>query len=199
MKYVVLIAIVVAVGLGYYFFSPEMVLRHKADRALHEFEVAVDSQDHEKVRQVLEKYMNPKTKLRMEVRFLSILQSDDSKPLVQDFNKSDFIQFIDNILYTGTEAQYSASIEKFALSVDHTMAEIAFISNESMETSSVYAGTSVGMHYSSTTRCDGRIQFDVEPISVDVVSCSVGARLVPKQEEAVKLANPEVLQQFIKH
>ncbi|NBO19151.1 MAG: hypothetical protein EBV03_08010 [Proteobacteria bacterium] len=193
---IVLLAMV-AGGIYYKFFHVPSLLKAETENALQSFSEAVATHDRAKVGQVLGERLDAPVKIHLEVTWLSLTHKG-SAPVKEDFDKSSFLTFVDNILYSLESFSYEPQLEAFHLSSDRASADVVFTSKEWGDGKSFYGGISVMMRFSSDTRCEGKVVFKGGRALLQEANCSMSLRAVPKPEEAYKLQqSPEAMQQFL--
>lgn len=185
-------------GCAYYFVGyKSRQFRNDTERALDELAKAVDSQDREKVGQVLGAHLSDNAQIHLEVQFLSLTQNG-AKPVTEDFTRKEFLTFIDNVLYPLDHYEYSPQLDAFQVTAEGDAADAQFSSSEWADGKGHYAGVTVGMRFSSDTSCDAHVAYPGRVASISKVSCTISLRSVPKPEDAYKIQeNPEAMQQFL--
>lgn len=193
------IAACLLVGWGYYhFLYPPSVLRRATEKTLEGFADSVATHDRAAIGAVLQRSLADAAKIHLEVSFFSLTQTQ-GKPVTQDFDKAGFIRFLDNVLYTLENYTYQPELQGFTLSKDGASADVTFTSLEWADGTSYYGGVAVGMRFTSTTDCTGRVVFREKAPLLEQASCAVHMHAVPKPEEAVKIQqNPEALRQLLR-
>lgn len=197
-KYLSVAAILAAAWAGYYFLYPKAVLARYTQDVLDEVSRAVASKDRAVVGETLKKYMTDDAQIHLEVRMFSITQPEGGKPEAQDFDRTVFLNFIDNILYSLTDYNYEPMLQQFDLSTDHKSAAVTFNSKEWADGKSYFAGTPVNMRFSSDTQCTGHVIFENKKPLLDKADCAMQLRAIPKPEDMYKLqTNPAALIQLL--
>jgi len=197
MRWLAIIVLFIAGGAYYQFYYPPMVLKHKTEAVLADFGKVIESKNRSSIGSRLEQLLTEQPKLHLDVFFLSFGQPD-TRPVAQDFDKANFISFVDNIIFSLNDYGYQAELQNFNLSKDRTAADITFTSQEWGEGLSYYGGASITMHFSSTTICEGHVIFTSEKPQLDRLSCAMKLFSLPKPGEENKLQDPEVLRQFLR-
>lgn len=192
-----LLILAMAGGLYYQFYYPPSAMRNATEAALQQFADAVDSQDRAKVSDALTHLITDDAKIHLEVNFFSISNPTGGRPMVQDFDKQQFISFIDNILYTLSDFHYEPRLREFALSDDRKTAAVGFASYARGNGPAYYSGVTVTMRFSTDTTCTGRAVFNGDIPKLAEANCNVLLRSVPIDSDAHKLRTPEAIQDFL--
>lgn len=174
-----------------------MVLKHRTEQALEEFSNAVATKDRAKIGEALGKYLAETAKPHLEVTIISLSQPE-GKTSTQDFDKPDFITFIDNTLYALDDYHYEAALQNFNLATNKKSASVTFSSKEWADGKEYYLGTTMKMRYHSNTLCEGEVDFDGNKTELAAVNCKMTMTIVPKPEELLKSQNPEALGQLLR-
>lgn len=199
--YITLAAMALAGASTYYYHThdPLAILRHRAEQAFADTAQAVASKDLNQVSQALQRYLAEDAQIHLEVRFFTLTQAYDGKPMVEDFTKASFITFINNILYSMEQYSYEPTLGELTPAKDFKSAAIRFTSKELASGNSYYAGTAIGTQFSSETECEGEMAAPDGNPRLSKASCIMHLRTAPKPEEAHKLENnPEALRQLLR-
>jgi len=173
------------------------VLERKAATLLAEFSQTVAGKDRAKISEALQRNLTDNATVHLTGRFISLLHIENPKIVEQEMDKAAFIAFIDNILFTMTDYAYEPELITFELSDDRKKASARFTSREWADGANHYAGVSVGMRFSSHSDCTGQVAIDGDAMRLERVNCKLDFSAVPRPEEAHKLGNSEVLQQWL--
>ena len=174
---------VVLSGAYYYFAWPPMVLRHKTEHALVTFNRAVATHDRAKISEALKTLLAPQAHIKLEISFFSPLKQN-VPATVQDFDKEQFLAFVDNVLYSLKTYSFDATLHGFTLSADRKMADVVFNSQNTAEDLLFYAGMGANMHFNADIVCTGRADFgDAEPV-LDNAECTVQLTMSAQQGQA---------------
>ncbi len=193
-----IVALLLAGGLYYQFVYPPSVLERSAEEALQAFADAVATKDRAKISEAFSALLTDDAKIHLEVSFFAVIETNANKPMVQDFDKAGFIQFIDNTLYPLSDYGYTPLLEEFTLAPDHQTAAVKFSSREWGDGASMFGGVSVDMRYSSDTKCDGQVVFVNEQPRLSNASCALTLRTVPKPGQYQKLqGSTDAMQQYL--
>ncbi len=194
----VILALLLAASAYYFFFYPPHVLKGATKEALSQFEQAVQTKDRAKIGAVLSTLLTDDAKIHLSVSFLSIT-APDAPAVVQDFDKTNFIAFIDNVLYPLTDYDYRARLETFALADDGKTAAVTFTFRQWADGNEYYGGNPVAMRYSAEATCSGQAAFENKKARLAQVTCKINLRAVPKPEEIGKMRNMDAIQDLLKH
>lgn len=167
-------------GLYFQFYWPPNAAKREVEKALQQFAAAVETQDRAQVSAALNALIADGATIRLNVEILAVTQQTGQKPVMQDFDKAEFIRFIDNILYTVTDSHYYPKLKTLEYRDDGRPMPVAFTSNERGEGSSYYAGVPVAMRFTTDTACTGQVIFTGDAPQLSQASCDVGLRMLPK-------------------
>ena len=181
---------------GYYmFYYPPSVHKRQVKAALSAFIEAVETKDREQIAGALERFLSDDAEIRLEIHFFSISQLE-TPPVVQDFDKQSFIQFIDNTLYPLTDYAYYSQLETFEREEDGG-ARVVFSSREWADGSNYYGGMAVAMRFSSNTECKAKALFESGQPRLSQAICTMQFRSVPKPSEIGKMQNMDTLRNYL--
>jgi hypothetical protein len=166
-----------------------VVFKRATQHALDDFSAAVKSKDRTKVAGSLKKLLPDSANIHLEISFLSITGVNPAQAMAQEFDRTSFITFIDNTLYSLNDYSYTADLQHFTLRPDRKTAEVVFTSKEWADGISYYAGGGVNTHFSSTTTCEGHVVFEEKRVMLDKAVCKMQLRSIPKPGEDHKLPN----------
>lgn len=172
--------LLVAAGGYYYYFYPPVVLKHATQHALVDFSKVVASKDRAKVVDSLKSLLSDSAKIRLEVDFLPVTGSNGTSIMAQDFDKPDFITFIDNTLYSLSDYSYTPRLTQFVLNPDRKTAVVEFTSQEWGEGMAYYGGMGAATRFRSDTSCQGEVAFEQNQVQLSKVSCKMQLRSAPK-------------------
>ncbi len=172
-------------GMGYYYVSGEK--KREAQAALQQFADAVASKDQKKVSAALTQLLTDDAKIHLTVNFFSI---GNARPAMdQDFDKAQFITFIDNILYSLTDYSYTPSLT----SLNSKTGAVTFHSSEWADGANMMGGVSLNMRYSSSSECTGNVTFENKTARLTQATCQLQFRQVPKPGQEGKFLDKEGL------
>jgi hypothetical protein len=196
-KTIVAVVLITLGGVYYFLFHPPVVLKRATKEMLATFEAAVDTKTSIAIERALTAMLTEDAQVRLEVQFFSITQQN-APAVVQDFNKPQFIAFIDNTLYPLSDYDYYPVLQSFELADDKQSAQVTFTSKEWGDGKNYYGGTSIEMRFSSDTECQGTVLFaDKKPLLKQAV-CKVSFRAVPKPSEIGKMqGNMDVMKDYL--
>lgn len=170
-------------GLYYQFFYPPSVMKNNTEAALSRFADAVETQDRAKVSEALQTLLADDAKIRLEVTF-SAISSANVRPMTQDFDKAQFIAFLDHILYPMRDYHDRPTLQRFALGEDQ-VAAVEWNSSQSGVGPSYYSGVALEMQYSGSADCRGEAIFDqARQPQLKTAACSVLLRSVAKTDSS---------------
>jgi len=196
---VLVVLLLMAGGAGYYFFYYPPVLMERATRGtLQQFADAVVTQDRARVGEALQAMLTDDARIKLEIRFFTV--GAQVPPMVQDFDKPEFMRFIDNILFSMTAYGYEPELETFVLSDDARAAAVTFSSRHWADGTSHYGGLSVDMRFSSTDgMCKGEVVFEGQTPRLRLADCGMTLMRVPKPGQAEKLRGEAVRDFLLKN
>ena len=174
-------------GMAGYYFSSSQVQKRAVQASLIQFSEAVATKDRAKVSAALTQLLTDDAKIRLEVHFFSIVNARPA--MEQDFDKAQFIAFIDDILYSLTD--YSTTPQLTSLEEG---GKLAFTSVEWADGANMMGGVSVNMRYSSNTNCEGMAIFENKTARLKQAACKLQFRQVPKPGQEGKFLSKEGLQ-----
>jgi len=192
-----LIALLVAVlviggGLLAWHFSEAQVKKRSVQESLDQFAQAVASKDRAKVGAVLTSLLTYDAKIRLEVHFFSITNARPA--MEQDFDKTQFIKFIDNTLYPLTDYSYTPALQSF----DEASGAVTFTSKEWADGANMMGGIAINMRYGSDSTCEGKAVFENKTAKLAQANCRLQFRQVPKPGQQEKFTNAATLQDLLK-
>lgn len=183
MKFIIAGMVVLLVALSgayYYFVWPPMALKHKTEHTLAVLNVAVDTQDRAKIANELKTLLAEQARIKLEIFFPSLPQHN-APPVVQDFDKGQFIAFVDNVLYALKTYSFDAKLREFYPGADRTTATIAFDSSAEVDDLINYSGLAAGVHFYADIACTGTADFYSGNAALDDVDCKVKLTLSAQQ------------------
>jgi hypothetical protein len=184
----------------YYFeFYPPNIMRASAKNSLEDFNASVASKDRAKISANLDELLADDASIHLEINFLTL--TAQNRPIIQDFNKQNFINFVDNTLYSLTDYNYIAELTDFRPSADRKTAETITSANNWADGAALYGGLGVNMRYSGNTNCKSSLLFsDIlsDAPKITQMSCELNLRSIPKSGEASKFQNMNSLQDLLK-
>lgn len=181
--------IVLCGAMAGYYFSDGQAKKRIVRASLQEFSDAVATKDHAKVSAALTKLLTDDAKIRLEVHFFSI---GNARPMMeQNFDKAQFITFIDNTLYPLTDYSYTPQLT--SLDVD---GKVAFTSVEWADGANMMGGVSVDMRFSSDTVCTGSVLLN-DTARLRDATCQLQFRQVPKPGQTAKFQSKEGLMDLL--
>jgi hypothetical protein len=183
-------------GIAYWqFFYPPHILKNQTEAALEQFADRVATKDRTKIGEALNDLLADDAKITLGVSFFSITRQNPA--VVQNFDKANFIHFIDTVLYPMTDYAYEPVLETFELADDRQSAAVMFSSKEWADGNNYYAGTQVAMRFSSIdTKCTGQVAFADKKASLREADCTLTLMMVPKPGEAEKIKG-DVLKDYL--
>ncbi len=200
-KYIIALALLflALAGGGYYFYIyPPEVLKRQTQKSLDEFAQVIATKDRAKISDYLKNLLTEQSKIKLEVTFYAMMQKN-SPVISQDFEKSSFISFIDNTLYSLNDYYFNASLEEFNLNIDRKSADITFSATAWGDGISYFGGTSVNSRTSADSHCQAHVVFNNKQTTLDMLDCKVELVSVPKSGEEDKLRNnPEALKELMR-
>jgi hypothetical protein len=196
-KAIVVVALITLAGVYYFFFHPPVVMKRQTNAALETFEQSVDTKDRAQIVKTLSELLTDDAAVRLEINFFSITQQN-APATVQDFNKQQFLGFIDNTLYPLTDYDYDAYLEEFTLVDDKQSAQLMFTSKEWGDGKNYYGGSAVEMRFSSDTACQGVVTFATGKPQLKQVICKMQFRAIPKPGEIGKMqGNMDIMKDYL--
>lgn len=186
-------------GVFYRYFYPPVVLRHATQEAFEDMEKVVATKDRALIATQIGQFLSPGATISLEVRFFSIVQSNEVPGKSQFFSRSEFIHFVDTLLYSLSDYSAEFEIKRFDLVPDATSAEVEFRSKHWADGHNHYGGIAVATRFSIETECAGKLLFSGRSAYLHHTKCQVDLRSVPKPGEASKIqSNPEALKSLIR-
>jgi hypothetical protein len=177
----IVLILLLAVAGGYYYLYPPELMKRQTQKALTDFSKAVASKDRGKIALALNTIMTNPVKMRLEVDFLPVTGTGSASGMAQDFDKSGFITFIDNTLYSLTDYGYVLQLNQFMLDTDKKTAKAEFTSQEWGDGMAYYGGMGICSHFNSETLCDGEVDFAGNQAHLDKATCKTQLRSSPKK------------------
>jgi|GEM_PF-2362392 len=184
---------------GYYyeFIYPPNKLKRATQVVLDEFGAAVATQDREKIGAFLTHWLEEDAMVKLKIEFFTMTHTQQGADIVQEFDKEEFVHFIDNTLYSLESYSFDASVGEFELADDGQTAKLKFAGNPHASGQSYYGGIGIGMQFAINMKCDaGVIIREEKPFARDV-DCHLEFRSSPKPSERDKLKDPELYRQFM--
>lgn len=184
----------------YYFkFYPPSIMHTSIKTALENFNTSMASKDRKKISANLDELLTDNAKIHLEISFLTL--TAQGRPITQDFEKQNFISFVDNTLYSLSDYDYVGELADFTASNDHKTADFSSTATNWADGISLYGGVGVNLRYSGNTNCKGILNFS-ENLSaapkINSLNCTINLRSVPKSGEESKLQNVNSLQDLLK-
>lgn len=189
------LVIIIAMMFGmysYYNSYPPQANKKLLQASLDKFAAAVATKDRPQVSAALGELLTEDATVHLEVYMFSI-RTNQAPPFVQSFDKKQFIQFIDNTLYSLTDYSYTPLLKKY----DYDTGAIAFESKEWADGANMMGGIAVNMRYSSDTTCEGTAVFENEVAKLSSANCKMQFRQVPKPGQLDKLQSVESLKDLL--
>ena len=187
----VIALIVIVVAIAGYHFSGSQVKKRATQAALSQFADAVATKDLKKVQDALGSLLTDDAKIRLEVHFFSI--GNDRPAMEQNFDKTQFIKFIDNTLYSLVDYSYTPTLQ----TLDKETGAVVFTSGEWADGKNMMGGVSVDMRYSSSTECTGNVAFENEVVRLKNAVCKMQFRQVPKPGQEGKFLSKKNLNDLL--
>jgi hypothetical protein len=185
-----IILIVLCGAMAAYYFSDGQTRKRTVRTSLQEFSDAVSTKDRATVSAALTQLLTDDAKIRLEVHFFSI---GHGRPMMeQNFDKAQFITFIDNTLYPLTDYSYTPQLT--SLDAD---GKVAFTSVEWADGANMMGGVSVDMRFSSDTSCTGSVTFENDTARLRDATCQLQFRQVPKPGQTAKFQSKEGLMDLL--
>ncbi|MGE0753886.1 MAG: hypothetical protein AB7L92_01855 [Alphaproteobacteria bacterium] len=189
MKILLPILLLIAGGVFYYLsYYPPVVLKGRTEGALQTFANSVELKDRDAVGAALDQLMTDDVQVKLDVHFFSITSSGNSG-IVQDFDKGEFILFVDNVLYPLSDYGFMPQLETFVLTEDRQSAQITFTAKAWADGASLFGGVSVETRTSTDVSCQGTVRFTQTTTQLGKADCSLTLRTVPKPGQAEKIQN----------
>lgn len=191
-----LLLVLIFMGAGYYYYNvyPPQANKKVIQASLDAFADAVETKDRAKVSESLNQLLTEDAKIRLEVYMFSIREGE-RPPFIQDFDKAQFIQFIDNTLYPLTDYSYTPQLTRY----HHSDGAVKFTSREWADGANMMGGVAVDMRYSSETECEGSVVMENKTAQLKQATCKMQFRQVPKPGQATKFQNLDTIQDLLKH
>lgn len=190
---------VILYGLYYYYLSPDQRKKWAVESALFELRDAAEASERKRVGYVIEDYLAPSAKVRLNVHFFKMLKPEGA-PQSLTFDEPSLINFVDNILYSMQMYRFEPQLDLFELNDDKNIASVAFRADAWSDGETHYAGVKVMSRFSADVDCKARVVYakgDSDPL-IQEMTCDVHVRVVPKADEASKISqNPEALKQLL--
>ncbi len=200
---VLLVAIISAIAA--YHFSDSQVKKRATLAALEKFSESVATHDRAKISAELGELLSDDAKIRLDIHFFSI--GNPKADIGQDFDKTQFINFIDNILYSMSDYDYKPQLQSLEKNnnqendnqvsnnqvsnnlVNSETRIVKFTSVEWADGVNMLGGTAINMRYSSSSECEGIVLFAAEKLQLKKLNCRVSFRQVPKPGQEGKFLN----------
>lgn len=177
---------------AYYNFYPPQANKKIIQASLDHFSETIATKDRAQISESLNTLLADDARIHLEVYMFS-LRSGGRPPFVQDFDKAQFIKFIDDTLYTLTDYAYTPRLEHYK----HADGAIHFTSTEWADGANMLGGVKVDMRFSSQTECDGFAVVQKKIAQLKSANCKMQFRQVPKPGQAGKFQNIDTLQQLL--
>lgn len=192
MRWLALATLLIAGAIYCLLFYPPVVLEGKTEAALDRLATSVQLKDRDAVAASFNQLLTADAAIKLDVNFLSFGTQAPKNSLVQEFDKSQFILFIDNVLYPLTNYGYQPELQDFTLSDDRKTAHVTFSSQQWAEGASLMGGVRLGMRYNSHADCKGRVAFEESGVLLKEASCTVSLRPTPTESpsEILKKLEP---------
>lgn len=194
------IAVLTLIGGGvyYHYFYPPRVLERATEKALADFTEAVRTHDRANIAAYLNDFMADDASITLSVSHFS-LTNPNAAAHRQDFDKPQFIAFIDNILYTMDHYDfYDAFLGTFTPAPDRTSAAVAFSGKAWGDGKSTYGGADVSMRFWFQPACEGAVRFNQRAPQLTQATCRFIFQQVPKPGQEDKFRDLEAIQQLLK-
>lgn len=176
------------------FFYPPNVLERETKNAIAQFSIGVMSQDRAVVQESLQNLLSDDAKVQLEVSVLQVLNEQGGPVTTQDFDKTSFVTFVDNILYTLTDYNYESWVDRFKLSEDYKTAQFDYSSQAAASGGAYYAGTKIPMRFTADISCGGQVSYDTGNPQITSMHCSVKFRSLPQTSATGKSRPREKVQ-----
>lgn len=179
--YVILgfVLLLMAGGLYYTLLYPPSIMKRNTENALQRYSDAVETQDRAKVGAAISELLTDDAKVHLEVTF-STISAANTHPMTQDFDKAQFLSFVDNILYTLTDYHTRPKLEEFTLNGE--AANVKFKATQWADGPTYYTGVTLQAHFTGDTQCTGEAVFtDMQP-KLKSANCAMLLRSVAKTD-----------------
>ncbi len=177
---------------SYYNYYPPQANKKILQASLDSFSAAVATKDRAQVSAKLNELLTDDAKIRLEI-FMFSIRTNSAPPIIQDFDKNQFIQFIDNTLYSLTDYEYTPELTHYV----HDSGAIKFKSREWADGANMMGGVAIEMRFSSNSECEGTAVFADKKAKLSSASCQMQFRQVPKPGQTTKFQNLNTLQELL--
>lgn len=178
-----LVLVVLAGAMVFYHFSDAQVKKRAVLTRLGQWQEAVSTKDREKVTAALSDILSEDARVHLKVEFFSLLGSRPA--MEQNFDRLQFIAFVDNILYSLSDYSTAPSLQN----VDGKTDSFNFTSAEWGDGNNMLGGQAVAMRYGSNTECTGKALFEDNAAKFTEVNCTLQFHQVPKPGQERKILN----------
>lgn len=186
------VAILLIAAMIFYYFSASQRKERMVREALSKLEQAVATKDRAQVAAALSELITDDGSITLKVHFFSI--TANNRPMLeQTFDKGQFLNFIDNTLYSLTDYSYTARLE----SLDEETGHVMFNSIEWADGANMMGGVSLNMRYSSDTSCEGQVVFENDTARLKQAICTLQFRQSPKPGQEGKFLEKKNLQELL--
>ncbi len=200
MRIVILIVLLLASVGGYEMymhFYPPAVMRHLTQQSLDVFSNAMSSKDRAKVAAALRDLLTDDAHVRLEIHFFT-MNKNGGPGEAEEFSKPDFLNFIDNTLYSLDDYSFHSQLQDFTPGLRRTSAALSFLGTGEADGLSYYAGAAVAMRFSIEAVCEGNAVFENNHARLNNVNCKLLLHSLPKAGEEKKVKSPEALKELLR-
>lgn len=175
-------------------FSPSVKMRALTERSLQQFSDAVATKDRAKIQSAMNALIDDKAAIALNIETVTIGQQ--IPPIKLDLDKQGFAGFVDGLLGRVSDYAYEVKLEEFNLAADKQSASVKLSSHEWGDGMGEYGATSIAVRFSSSSLCEGKVNFESATAKLSGANCNIIFRSVPKAGELGKVK--EDLEQKIK-
>lgn len=176
----VVMALLLAGGMAAYYFSEGQSRSREMRAGLRKISDVVATKDRAKIGAALNEFLTDDAQIHLSVQFFAI--GNQPPVMDQQFDKAQFITFIDNLLYSSTD--YGNNTQLATLDVKSS--EITFVSNDWADGANMLGGTSIDMRYTLSSECTGTAYFALKA-QLQKADCKVSFHQIPKPGQEGKI------------
>lgn len=172
MKWIaLLLALAIASAGGYFLFFAPSAAERQLQSVLDDMQRSVATKDRAKIAEALEALLADDAKITLVISFPSF-GNGASKSVVQPFDKTGFIQFIDNILYSMNDYGFTAKTHG-------SKARAMLVKGEAWSDGLSYnGGIGIPMRFTTDDQCEMYITGTL-PLHIHQMDCQVMLHLAP--------------------